>query len=146
LERAIHVGLETGDLEWAGYDSVRATRHQFFLPRFSTFCLSAHCWRKLQFYYCDHLFFSGEALDVVSAAQHAYFQALVGRHQELQATYLNIWRRVVLKLSQENVEESYTFWYRFVCLFLFLFLLFFSKNDLVNSVIIVLYFLGAVVR
>lgn len=68
-------------------------------------------WRTLQFYYCDHLFFSGEALDVVSAAQHAYFQALVGRHQELQATYLNIWRRVVLKLTQEVVEEAYLLGY-----------------------------------
>jgi len=82
-------------------------------------------WRTLQFYYCDHLFFSGEALDVVSAAQHAYFQALVGRHQELQATYLNIWRRVVCKLSQQNVEESYTFWYRFI----YFYLLYFKESS-----------------
>jgi hypothetical protein len=84
-------------------------------------------WRTLQFYYCDHLFFSGEALDVVSAAQHAYFQALVGRHQELQATYLNIWRRVVCKLSQENVEESYTFWYTRFTYFYF-YLCYYLKN------------------
>ncbi len=121
LERAIHVGLETGDLEWAGYDSVRATRHPFFFLLLLRFASPLTRWRTLQFYYCDHLFFSGEALDVVSAAQHAYFQALVGRHQELQATYLNIWRRVVCKLSQQNVEESYTFWYRFIYFYLLYF-------------------------
>jgi hypothetical protein len=69
----------------------------------------------VQFYYCDHLFFSGEPLDSVNASQQAYYQALMGRHQELQATYLNIWRRMVGKLFQENVEESYSFWYTKPC-------------------------------
>jgi hypothetical protein len=55
--------------------------------------------------------FSGEVLEVLSTMQSAYLKALLGRHQELQATYLNIWRRVTLKLSQEVVEEAYSFGY-----------------------------------
>jgi len=43
-------------------------------------------------------------------AQEAYFQALSSRHQELQATYLNIWRRMVSKIANETVDEAYMFW------------------------------------
>lgn len=105
LEQAVHVGLETGDLEWAGYGSVRAVPPVGLLCRS---CLPSRL--PSQFYYCDHLFHSGEPLETVRASQEGYFQALAGRHQELQATYLNIWRRMVLKLAQGEAEESYLFW------------------------------------
>jgi hypothetical protein len=66
----------------------------------------------LQLAYCDLLFWSGETLDIVGRTQEACFRALAGRHQEQQATHLNIFRYLVCKLSQEKVEESYSLWYR----------------------------------
>ncbi|KAI9091752.1 hypothetical protein DFS34DRAFT_321472 [Phlyctochytrium arcticum] len=79
-------GLENGDLEWAGYDA---------------------------FYYCDSLFFKGTALSQVHQVQNEHYEALVRRNQTLQATYLTIWRRLVIKLKDgvdtAAVSEKQTF-------------------------------------
>lgn len=45
------------------------------------------------------------------AAQEAYFQALTKRHQELQATYLNIWRRLASKIALGKWDENFMFLY-----------------------------------
>ncbi|HEY9876155.1 MAG TPA: AAA family ATPase [Candidatus Obscuribacterales bacterium] len=77
----IQSGLETGDIEWAGYNT---------------------------FYYCDHLLFVGEPLEVVAQKQAQHFESMLKRKQTLQSYYLNIWRRFVLKL-REQAEERYIF-------------------------------------
>jgi PAS domain S-box-containing protein len=81
LLEGIQSGLETGDIEWAGYNS---------------------------FYYCDHLFFIGEPLDSLAKKQTQHFDSMLKRKQTLQSYYLNIWRRLVLKL-QGLAEERYSF-------------------------------------
>jgi predicted ATPase/signal transduction histidine kinase/DNA-binding NarL/FixJ family response regulator/tRNA A-37 threonylcarbamoyl transferase component Bud32 len=81
LLEGIHTGLETGDLEWAGYNS---------------------------FYYCDHLLFIGEPLELVAEKQAEHFDSMLKLKQNLQSYYLNIWRRLVLKLL-DRAEERYSF-------------------------------------
>ena len=75
---AVNIGTEAGDLEWSGYDT---------------------------FYATDTLFFAGEPLDVVSRSQHDFLDALIRRKQLLQSTYLNIWRRLVLRLLLRAPEQ-----------------------------------------
>ena len=75
---AVNIGTEAGDLEWSGYDT---------------------------FYCTDTLFFAGEPLDVVSRSQHDFFDALIRRKQLTQSTYLNIWRRLVLRLLLKAPEH-----------------------------------------
>ena len=75
---AVSIGTEAGDLEWSGYDT---------------------------FYSTDTLFFAGEPLDVVSRSQHDFLDALIRRKQLLQSTYLNIWRRLVLRLLLKAPEH-----------------------------------------
>ncbi len=81
LLAGIQSGLETGDLEWAGYNT---------------------------FYYCDHLLFIGEPLELVAQKQALHFDSMLKLKQTLQSYYLNIWRRMVLKI-QELAEEKYSF-------------------------------------
>ena len=81
LQEAVTVGLEAGDLEWSGYDT---------------------------FYTTDTQFFASEPLDVVARSQQEYIDALVRRKQLLQSTYLNIWRRLVLRL-QLRAPDTYIF-------------------------------------
>lgn len=69
-------------MEWAGYNS---------------------------FYYCDHLFFSGEPLESVFHTQEQYLAGLLSRHQSLQSTYLNIWRRLVEKIHRPTWQVAYSF-------------------------------------
>ncbi|HEY9833163.1 MAG TPA: serine/threonine-protein kinase PknK, partial [Stenomitos sp.] len=80
LQEAIQSALETGDIPWAGYNT---------------------------FYYCDHLLFSGEPLELVSEKQAQYFECLLQRKQTLESDYLNVWRRLVLKLL-DKAEERYS--------------------------------------
>ncbi|MBD2129639.1 AAA family ATPase [Microcoleus sp. ZQ-A2] len=80
LQEAIQSALETGDMAWAGYNT---------------------------FYYCDHLLFSGESLEVVSQKQAQYFECLLKRKQTLESDYLNVWRRLGLKLL-DKAEERYS--------------------------------------
>jgi predicted ATPase/signal transduction histidine kinase len=81
LLEGIQGGLETGDIEWVGYNS---------------------------FYYCDHLLFIGEPLELVAHKQAQHFDSMLKLKQTLQSYYLNIWRRLVLKL-QGVAEERYSF-------------------------------------
>jgi predicted ATPase/signal transduction histidine kinase/CheY-like chemotaxis protein/tRNA A-37 threonylcarbamoyl transferase component Bud32 len=79
LQEAIQSGIETGDIHWAGYNT---------------------------FYYCDHLLFTGESLELVAQKQAQYFDSLLKRKQTLESDYLNAWRRMVLKLL-DKAEEKY---------------------------------------
>ncbi len=79
LQEAIQSALETGDMVWAGYNT---------------------------FYYCDHLLFVGEPLEPVYQKQAQYFECLLKRKQTLESDYLNVWRRLVLKLL-DKAEERY---------------------------------------
>ena len=81
LREAVTVGLEAGDLEWSGYDA---------------------------FYTTDTEFFASLPLDVVARSQQESIDGLVKRKQLLQSIYLNIWRRLVLRL-QLRAPESYPF-------------------------------------
>ncbi|MEG3842283.1 ATP-binding sensor histidine kinase [Microcoleus sp. herbarium14] len=81
LLEGIHIGLEMGDMEWAGYNA---------------------------FYYCDHLFFIGTPLDLVAQKQAEHLDSMFKLKQTLQSYYLNIWRRLVLKL-QGLTEDTYEF-------------------------------------
>ncbi len=80
LQEAIQSALETGDIPWAGYNT---------------------------FYYCDHLLFIGESLELVAQKQTQYFESLLKRKQTLESDYLHVWRRMVLKLL-DKAEERYT--------------------------------------
>ncbi|MBD2213668.1 AAA family ATPase [Nostoc linckia FACHB-104] len=80
LQEAIQSALETGDMPWAGYNT---------------------------FYYCDHLLFVGEPLELVAQKQAQYFASLQNRKQYLESDYFNVWRRLVLKLLAQ-AEEQYT--------------------------------------
>ncbi|MEW6493790.1 MAG: AAA family ATPase [Cyanobacteriota bacterium] len=80
LQEAIQSALETGDITWAGYNT---------------------------FYYCDHLLFSGESLELVAEKQAQYYDCLLKRKQTLESDYLNAWRRMVLKLTNK-AEEKYS--------------------------------------
>jgi predicted ATPase/signal transduction histidine kinase/CheY-like chemotaxis protein/tRNA A-37 threonylcarbamoyl transferase component Bud32 len=80
LQEAIQTALETGDMVWAGYNT---------------------------FYYCDHLLFVGEPLEAVSQKQAQYFECLLKRKQTLESDYLNVWRRLGLKLL-DKAEERYS--------------------------------------
>jgi predicted ATPase/signal transduction histidine kinase/DNA-binding NarL/FixJ family response regulator len=80
LQEAIQSALETGDMPWAGYNT---------------------------FYYCDHLLFIGESLELVAQKQSHYFESLLKRKQTLESDYLHVWRRMVLKLL-DKAEERYS--------------------------------------
>ena len=80
LQEAIQSALETGDMPWAGYNT---------------------------FYYCDHLLFVGESLELVAQKQEQYLECLQERKQYLESDYLNVWRRMVLKLL-DKAEERYS--------------------------------------
>ncbi|KAJ3278207.1 hypothetical protein HK104_002566, partial [Borealophlyctis nickersoniae] len=82
LGRAVGVGLENGEIEWAGYCT---------------------------FYYCDAMFFTGTPLPSLCATQDEHFEALCRRKQPLQATYLTLWRRLAQKLRKgsSNVPDRF---------------------------------------
>ena len=80
LQEAIQSALETGDMAWAGYNT---------------------------FYYCDHLLFIGESLESVAEKQAQYWESLLKRKQTLESDYLNVWRRLVLKIL-DKAEERYS--------------------------------------
>ncbi|MBW4564361.1 MAG: AAA family ATPase [Mojavia pulchra JT2-VF2] len=74
-------GMETGDLGWAGYNSA---------------------------YYCDHLFFTGESLELVTNQQNKYLNYMVQLKQILPISCINPFRRLALKLIN-IAEEEYIF-------------------------------------
>ncbi|MBF2047946.1 MAG: AAA family ATPase [Elainella sp. C42_A2020_010] len=75
LVEAIHLGLETGDIEYVSYAAMN---------------------------YCNHLFFSGEPLDQLNSIQLQYVNLLLKLKQEFQIYYARFWRQVTLNLQGES--------------------------------------------
>jgi PAS domain S-box-containing protein len=71
LLEGVQSGLETGSLEYAGYNAL---------------------------YFCDHLFFTGEPLAVVLEQQTRQLEAMLKLRQDVHIPYLKIWRILLLKL------------------------------------------------
>ncbi|MDF2387836.1 AAA family ATPase [Nostoc ellipsosporum NOK] len=78
LLEGYHSGIETGDITWLGYNSA---------------------------YYCDHLFFTGESLEVVAAQQSKYLNFMIQLKQIMHIYCINSFRRLVLKLLDVAEEE-----------------------------------------
>lgn len=76
----IKSGLETGDLEDVGYNSI---------------------------YYCEHIFFTGQPLEFVEQKQAQYLDLLLKLKQDSHIPYLKTWRVMVLQLLAAS-EEEYT--------------------------------------
>ncbi|WP_445174450.1 AAA family ATPase [Microcoleus sp.] len=74
----IKSGMETGDLEDVGYNSI---------------------------YYCDHIFFTGQPLDFVAQKQAQYLDLLLKLKQDSHIPYLKTWRVMVLQLLAASEEE-----------------------------------------
>ncbi|MEG4941798.1 AAA family ATPase [Microcoleus sp. F4-D5] len=73
-------GLETGSLEYVGYNSI---------------------------YYCDHILFTGQPLEFVAQKQAQYLNILLNIKQYSHIRYLKTWRVMVLQLL-DAPEEEYT--------------------------------------
>ncbi len=71
LLEGVHSGLETGSLEYAGYNAL---------------------------YFCDHLFFTGEPLAIVLEQQTQQLESMLKIRQDVHIPYLKIWRVLLLKL------------------------------------------------
>jgi PAS domain S-box-containing protein len=71
LLEGLQSGLETGSLEYAGYNAL---------------------------YFCDHLFFTGEPLAIVVEQQTQQLESMLKLRQDAHISYLKIWRILVLKL------------------------------------------------
>lgn len=74
---AIHIGLETGDIEYVSYSAMN---------------------------YTNHLFFSGEPLETVNQVQLQYTNLLLKLKQEFQIYYTQFWRQVTLNLQGKNED------------------------------------------
>jgi PAS domain S-box-containing protein len=81
LLEGMQSGLETGSLEYAGYNTL---------------------------YLCDHLFFTGEPLEFVLQHQTQHLEAMLKLKQDVQSPYLKIWRVLLLKLL-DAPEADYQF-------------------------------------
>jgi signal transduction histidine kinase len=77
LIEAIHVGLETGDIEYVSYAAMN---------------------------YANHLFFSGESLETVNQVQLQYTNLLLKLKQEFQIYYARFWRQVTLNLQGKSED------------------------------------------
>jgi predicted ATPase/signal transduction histidine kinase/tRNA A-37 threonylcarbamoyl transferase component Bud32 len=78
MVEGIKSGLETGDLEDVGYNSI---------------------------YYCDHIFFTGQPLEFVDRKQAQYLDLLLKLKQDSHIPYLKTWRVMVLQLLAASEEE-----------------------------------------
>lgn len=79
LLAGVQAGLETGDVEYACYNSTS---------------------------YCNYLFFVGESLEEAKDKQAKYIELLLGLKQEYQIYFAQILRQLVLNLLDE-VEDKY---------------------------------------
>ncbi|AFZ24406.1 putative ATPase [Cylindrospermum stagnale PCC 7417] len=77
LLEGVQRGLETGDLEYASYSAC---------------------------FYCTHLFFIGENLEIVLQKQAHYIDLMQRNKQEFQTIYANIVRQTSLNLSRKTAE------------------------------------------
>lgn len=72
LEEAVQSGLETGDIEYAGYSAM---------------------------YACIYPFFMGESLDLVQQKQQHYIDVLTNLGQDYLSSYIAIWRQCISNFS-----------------------------------------------
>ncbi|MGI0489245.1 trifunctional serine/threonine-protein kinase/ATP-binding protein/sensor histidine kinase [Pantanalinema rosaneae CENA516] len=79
LLAGVQAGLETGDVEYACYNSTS---------------------------YCNYLFFVGESLDEAKEKQAKYIELLLGLKQEYQIYFAQIIRQLVLNLLDEVDDRS----------------------------------------
>ncbi|VXD25636.1 ATP-binding region ATPase domain protein (fragment) [Planktothrix paucivesiculata PCC 9631] len=78
LLEGIQSGLETGNIDWAGYNA---------------------------FYYCDHIFFAGEPLDWVYPKQVQHLELMLKIKQEMHSAYIKVGIVMVLKLLNAPPES-----------------------------------------
>ncbi|AFZ19745.1 protein kinase domain-containing protein [Allocoleopsis franciscana] len=78
LQETVQAGLETGEVEYAGYASAE---------------------------YCIHLFFSGENLEFLEQKFSQYGDLIEKINQDFSSHYINIWRQLGLKLLDPNLEQ-----------------------------------------
>ncbi|SKB13951.1 ATP-binding region ATPase domain protein (fragment) [Planktothrix sp. PCC 11201] len=78
LLEGIQSGLETGNIDWAGYNA---------------------------FYYCDHIFFAGEPLDLVYQKQVQHLELMLKVKQEMHSAYIKVGIVMVLKLLNASPEK-----------------------------------------
>jgi PAS domain S-box-containing protein len=81
LAEGVQSGLETGSLEYAGYNAL---------------------------YLSDHLFFTGEPLSIVLQQQTQQLETMLKLRQDVHISYLKIWRVLLLKLINAS-PENYDF-------------------------------------
>jgi len=71
-------GLETGDLEWASYNSM---------------------------HYCKNLFLTGETLEIVEKKQATYLELLLKNKHEFALSYAKIWAQSTLNLQGKSSDK-----------------------------------------
>ncbi|MEO8892360.1 MAG: serine/threonine protein kinase, partial [Coleofasciculaceae cyanobacterium] len=79
LSEAYKIGVETGDLEYAGYGAL---------------------------YHSINLFWSGEHLEYVANVQQRYLKALSNYKQEFTADMLAIWNQFVLNIKNQSANTT----------------------------------------
>ncbi|WP_017660447.1 trifunctional serine/threonine-protein kinase/ATP-binding protein/sensor histidine kinase [Baaleninema simplex] len=75
LKEAVQIGLETGDIEYAGYAAMYASIYPLFM---------------------------GESLEVVQQQQQHYIDLLIDLNQPYFSSYIAIWRQWVLNLTGDT--------------------------------------------
>ncbi|MEG4317733.1 MULTISPECIES: AAA family ATPase [unclassified Microcoleus] len=71
-------GLETGDLEWASYNSM---------------------------HYCKNLFVTGERLEIVEAKQAPYLELILKNKHDFALSYAQIWAQATLNLQGKSSDK-----------------------------------------
>ena len=78
LQSGVQSGLDTGDVEYAGYCALNS---------------------------CAHIFLIGNYLESVESGQAHYLDLLLKLKQEFGIYYVKIWRQLVLNLSQHTADK-----------------------------------------
>jgi signal transduction histidine kinase len=78
LQEGVQSGLDTGDVEYAGYCALNS---------------------------CAHIFLIGNYLDSVESRQAYYLDLLLKLKQEFGIYYVKIWRQLVLNLSRPTADK-----------------------------------------
>ncbi|MEG4959386.1 MULTISPECIES: AAA family ATPase [unclassified Microcoleus] len=78
LQEGVQSGLDTGDVEYAGYCALNS---------------------------CAHIFLIGNYLESVESRQAHYLDLLLKLKQEFGLYYIKIWRQLVLNLSQPTADK-----------------------------------------
>jgi PAS domain S-box-containing protein len=80
LQETVRVGLETGELEYAGYAAAE---------------------------YCIHLLFCGENLELLARTFSQYAELIEKMKQRFSSYYINIWRQVGLNLLEPGINSHH---------------------------------------